>query len=231
MSQNTPGAQPDPAQQADGGAQQAPAAPVYESPAQSQVQEQPVQQQPEEPQAQEPSMRQPMQEPMQAPMQAPQSYGSPQAPVYSAPQPVSGYQPPVYQAPQQPQFPVVYEAPQAPVYAAPQAPTYAATAYGAQQQTYGVAYGYAGPVEPKGMVIAGMALGIGSLVFFWVWWLGLPAAIVGLVLSIVGMKKGQPRGMAIAGIICAGISLLFVGIGVILAVLFFASLSGMSTFG
>ena len=64
----------------------------------------------------------------------------------------------------------------------------------------------------KGMAIAGMVLGILSLVAgFWFWFVGVPMGIVGLVLSAVGGKKlkaaGQPRGMAIAGLVLSIVSL------------------------
>ncbi len=55
------------------------------------------------------------------------------------------------------------------------------------------------------MGVAGMVLGILAVVFFWVpilnWILilvGLPLSIVGLV---VGKQRGEPTGMAIAGIV------------------------------
>lgn len=71
----------------------------------------------------------------------------------------------------------------------------------------------AGPVPNpgKGLSIAGMVLGIVSLVLFCVWYIGIPCAIVGLVLSIIGKKKSKeanaPTGMATAGIILCVIAL------------------------
>lgn len=69
--------------------------------------------------------------------------------------------------------------------------------------------------EAKGMSIASMVLGIISLVLFCIWYLSIPLAIVGLVLGILGRKKGG-KGMATAGIICSIIALVltvvFVGI-------------------
>ena len=54
--------------------------------------------------------------------------------------------------------------------------------------------------EKKGMSIASMVLGIIGLVFWCIPILGGPIGIVGLILGIVGRKKGG-RGMATAGIV------------------------------
>lgn len=111
------------------------------------------------------------------------------------------YQQPVYQQPayQQPVY-------QQPVYQQPvQRPVY--------QQTN---------VKPelpgKGMGITGMVLGIVSLALFCIWYLAIPCAIVGIILSGIAAKKakevGMKNGMATAGIVCAsialGITILFV---------------------
>ena len=61
----------------------------------------------------------------------------------------------------------------------------------------------------KGQAIAGMVLGIVALVITWFGGIfsiiALPAAIVGLVLSVVGGKKlkanAQPHGIATAGLV------------------------------
>ena len=56
-----------------------------------------------------------------------------------------------------------------------------------------------------------MVLGIVALVFVWAYGLGIPFAIVGLVLSIIGMRRskesGFPTGMALAGLVCSSIAL------------------------
>ncbi len=67
----------------------------------------------------------------------------------------------------------------------------------------------------RGICIAGMVVGIVSIIFTFIGgfltWIGLVAAIVGLVLSIIGMKKsketGEPRGMAIAGLVTSIVAL------------------------
>ncbi len=67
----------------------------------------------------------------------------------------------------------------------------------------------------KGICVASMVLGIASIVFSFaggfLTWLGLAAAVVGLVLSIMGKKKaraaGEPTGMATAGLVTSIIAL------------------------
>jgi len=71
----------------------------------------------------------------------------------------------------------------------------------------------------KGLGIAGMVLGIISLVFFWTAWIAIICAIVGLVLSISGRNRtpaGMKNGMAVAGIVTSCIA---IGLG-LLPVLF-----------
>jgi hypothetical protein len=73
----------------------------------------------------------------------------------------------------------------------------------------------------KGLGIAGMILGIIGLVLLCVWYIGVPCAIVGLILSIMGRKKSKaanaPTGMATAGmvlsLIALGILILFALVG------------------
>ena len=80
-----------------------------------------------------------------------------------------------------------------------------------------------GPIQPKqgnGLAIAGMVLGIVGLVGLCIWYIGLPCAIVGLILSILARKKskvtGTGGGMAMAGIICSVIALGLAVLGIIL---------------
>ena len=58
----------------------------------------------------------------------------------------------------------------------------------------------------KGMSIASLVLGICGLIAWYNPLFGYPIAIVGIILGIIGKKKGGKR-MAIAGIICSAISL------------------------
>lgn len=87
--------------------------------------------------------------------------------------------------------------------------------------------------QKKGMAIAGMILGIGSIILFWLSWIALIIGIVGLVLSIIGLNKAKKdpanyggRGMAIAGIICSVIGILIVVIMLVFLATLFASLMG-----
>lgn len=62
--------------------------------------------------------------------------------------------------------------------------------------------------DKKGCAIAGMIVGIVSLVFSCYGIFSLIAGIVGLILSTVGMKSSK-RGMAVAGVVCSAIALVF----------------------
>lgn len=79
----------------------------------------------------------------------------------------------------------------------------------------GTPMGYAAPVPAsvpgKGLGIAGMVLGIVSLVFFCIWYISLPCGITGIILSAVSKSKAKPygakSGLATAGIVCSAIAL------------------------
>lgn len=90
------------------------------------------------------------------------------------------------------------------------------------QQPAAPAYG-AVAQQPKGLAITALILGIASVVFCWVWWISIPAGIVGLVLGIIGMKKGQPRGMALTGIILSAIGIVIAIILIIVIAVFVAA--------
>lgn len=62
------------------------------------------------------------------------------------------------------------------------------------------------PAGKGGCAIAGMIVGIVSLVFSCSGIIGLIAGVVGLILSIAGLKSDK-RGMAVAGVICSSIAL------------------------
>ena len=54
--------------------------------------------------------------------------------------------------------------------------------------------------------LAGLILGISSLVGEWIPYvsiLAIPAGIVGIVLSVKGLKSNTKRGMAIGGLVCS----------------------------
>ena len=66
-------------------------------------------------------------------------------------------------------------------------------------------------VQSNGMAVASLVLGILSILFVWLPFIGLGAWIlapIGLVLGLVALGKPFGRGMAIAGSICSGIGLL-----------------------
>ena len=71
---------------------------------------------------------------------------------------------------------------------------------------------YPPPAAPQqnGVAIGGMVTGIVSVVFFWLFFIGIPAGIVGVVLGFVGLNKskqmnGMGRGMAITGIVTGAV--------------------------
>ena len=96
------------------------------------------------------------------------------------------------------------------------------------------------PVNPgKGLSIAGMVLGIVSIVVFCippVIWLSIVGAVVGLILSIIGRKKSTaanaPTGMATAGmvlcIIVLAIAVVIVILGLVGLAIFSAAASDMA---
>ncbi|MBP5549309.1 MAG: hypothetical protein J6X63_02355 [Bacteroidales bacterium] len=128
----------------------------------------------------------------------PQQPQQPQAPQYAPQQP---------QAPQygpQPQYQQPYQQPHAPQYA-PQQP---------YQQYQAV------PTPTNGLGVAGFVLSLIGLVLFFVPFLDVLSALIGVILSGFGMKK-KPNGLAIAGLVI-GIIAFIVGliwtIGAIVAV-------------
>ena len=64
----------------------------------------------------------------------------------------------------------------------------------------------------NGLAVAGMVLGIIALVTFWAIFISAPCGLVGLVLSILGMKKakkvGSGKGMAITGLVLSILAIL-----------------------
>jgi hypothetical protein len=75
---------------------------------------------------------------------------------------------------------------------------------------------YAGGPTPaaqptNGMAVASLVLGVLSILFVWIPFVGLISwvlAPIGLVLGLVALGKPSGRGLAIAGAICSGIGLL-----------------------
>lgn len=141
-----------------------------------------------------PEYSQPVSEPL--PVYDPQPICEAQPVCEPQPQPQQTfYQQDVYQQP--PVQPTYYQPPVNPQMAYP-------------------AYQQAAPLPGKGLGIAGMILGIVSLVCCCLWYVSGLCAVVGLILSIVSMvqgrKVGKTNGYALAGIICCAIGLLFAAI-------------------
>jgi hypothetical protein len=66
------------------------------------------------------------------------------------------------------------------------------------------------PAPTNGMAIASLVLGIVSVLIVWipvVGILGTVMALIGLVLGILSLRRLEGRGLAIGGIVCAGVSL------------------------
>jgi hypothetical protein len=89
---------------------------------------------------------------------------------------------------------------------------------GVAPQPYAPAPMRTAPQQGNGMAVAGMVLGIVSLVLICIWFLSPICAIVGLCLSVVGKKRAEEtntgKGMAIAGIVlsCVTLALLIIGL-------------------
>ena len=78
------------------------------------------------------------------------------------------------------------------------------------------------PKQGNGMAVAGMVLGIVACALFCVWYLSIPSAIVGLILSVLGGKRaketGTGAGMAKAGMILSIIAIAAAILIIILAI-------------
>lgn len=52
-------------------------------------------------------------------------------------------------------------------------------------------------------------MGIASIVFFWFPFLGIPCAVVGLIMGIVAITKKVSRSMSVTGTVLSGVGVLF----------------------
>lgn len=84
--------------------------------------------------------------------------------------------------------------------------------------------------QKKGLAIAGMVLGILTIILFFTGLFAIICAIVGIVLSIIALKKANKepkdyggKGMALAGIICGAIGLL---LAIIVLIIIIAVITG-----
>lgn len=73
--------------------------------------------------------------------------------------------------------------------------------------------------ERKGFCIAAMVLGIIALVFFCIWYLSIPCAILAIIFGILGINTNH-KGMAIAGLVTGIIGIVIWSILIILVFLF-----------
>jgi hypothetical protein len=64
----------------------------------------------------------------------------------------------------------------------------------------------------KGLAIASMVLGIAGLALFCIWYIALPASIVGLILAIVSKKQARAAGVAPSGMAKAGLILCIIAL-------------------
>lgn len=87
------------------------------------------------------------------------------------------------------------------------------------------------------LAIIGMILGIISIVIIVLFsccspavacLAALPFAIAGLIVSIIGVKKGQNKGMCIAGIICSALTLLANAVMLVIIIISFVLLGSAS---
>ena len=68
-----------------------------------------------------------------------------------------------------------------------------------------------------GKAIAGLVLGIASVVFSWFWLLALPLSVVGIIMSVIGLKS-QKRGMAVGGLITSIVGFIFMVVIVVVII-------------
>jgi hypothetical protein len=77
------------------------------------------------------------------------------------------------------------------------------------------------PQQGNGLAVAGMVLGILGLALCWLGFIGMICALIGVILSGIGLAKsnkvGKGKGMAIAGLVC-GVLGLIAGVVFILVV-------------
>lgn len=80
--------------------------------------------------------------------------------------------------------------------------------------------------DRKGFCIASLVLGIIALVFFCVWYVSIPCAILAIIFGVLGIKS-TGKGMAIAGLITGSIGLV-VSILIIVFLFVFGVAIGLS---
>lgn len=88
----------------------------------------------------------------------------------------------------------------------------------------GMSYSYAQGGKPpsNGLGTAGFVLGLLGLVFFWIPFLGISLAILGVIMSGVGISSGKKTGSG-TGLAIAGLVLGLVALIPIIAIISFGS--------
>jgi len=88
--------------------------------------------------------------------------------------------------------------------------------------------------QKKGIAIAGMVLGILSIILFFTSWVAMIIGIAGIILSIIALKKVNKdpknyggRGMAITGIICGAVGLVLAAVALVITIIFISYLGQM----
>lgn len=112
----------------------------------------------------------------------------------------------------------------------PQQPGYVVSQPYPQQPGYVVPQPYL-PVQPQpvmyqpapkqlnGPGIASLVLGIIGVVTSWFFFVGLPVSLLGLALAIVGMRRIQGKGMAVAGLVLSIIGVAIAGVITVLYII------------
>lgn len=77
-----------------------------------------------------------------------------------------------------------------------------------------------------GLAVAGMIVGICAVVFGWVAFLGFCLGVAAIILSIIGLKKKQNKGMSIAGIITGSVAILC---NIVFSILLITSMLAVAT--
>ncbi|RGE18839.1 DUF4190 domain-containing protein [Leucobacter sp. wl10] len=82
-----------------------------------------------------------------------------------------------------------------------------------------------GPVQPKGLAIAALIVGIASLVLGWLPFvgnaIGIGGGIAAVILGIVAVKKAQSKGMSVAGIVTGAVAIVLSIISIVIWILIF----------
>ena len=85
--------------------------------------------------------------------------------------------------------------------------TYMAAAPTYDQQSSSPA-GYGAAPEPKGLALASLITGIASFLFGWLPLIGFPTGVAAIITGVLAMKRKQPKGLWLTGLILGAIGTL-----------------------